>query len=205
MILLICTSTTVFVLAAAADDQQYHPNEESTGAIMMHVSSSSSNGAAASTTTLYHFPTTTRATAEAAATQEGFDMDTFMKEGNTSSTATATAEGAAEEEEHTEEEEEEHTEDHPYYAVLLPWFSTALGIGVFYLQSRHFHLVPYTCVMFIIGLCMGVGAVRSGFDDQLTESIAQWTNIHHETLFVVFLPGLLMKDALEVNAVYDMI
>jgi hypothetical protein len=109
--------------------------------------------------------------------------------------ASAEATEGEEEEEHADEEDHDQ---HPYYALLLPWFSVAVGIIVFYVQTRHFHLFPYTCVMFLMGLFMGVGAVRSGLDDQLTISIAQWTNIHHETLFVVFLPGLLMKDALEV-------
>lgn len=119
----------------------------------------------------------------------------------TTTTARATAEAAAvaeEGEEHTKEEKDEG-DAHPYYAVVFPWVSTAIGICIFYFQTRHFHLLPYTCVMFIIGVFMGVGAVRSGFHDQLTESIAKWSTIHYETLFVVFLPGLLMKDALEVR------
>jgi NhaP-type Na+/H+ or K+/H+ antiporter len=85
------------------------------------------------------------------------------------------------------------------YAVLMPWFVQAVGVVVFYILTRHVHAVPYTCVLFVTGTLMGVGAVRTGNSDQLTESISLWTNINAEVLFTVFLPGLLFKDALEIN------
>jgi NhaP-type Na+/H+ or K+/H+ antiporter len=100
---------------------------------------------------------------------------------------------------HTEEEEEVEEEIEQVYAVLMPWFVQAVGVVVFYMLTRHFHAVPYTAVLFVTGTVMGVGAVRSGFSDQLTLSISQWTNIDSEVLFCVFLPGLLFKDALEIN------
>lgn len=87
----------------------------------------------------------------------------------------------------------------PVYAVLMPWFVQAVGVVVFYLLTRHVHAIPYTCVLFVTGTLMGVGAVRTGNSDQLTESISLWTNINAEVLFAVFLPGLLFKDALEIN------
>jgi NhaP-type Na+/H+ and K+/H+ antiporter len=95
------------------------------------------------------------------------------------------------------EEEEEGIE--VVYAVLMPWFVQAVGVVVFYLLTRHVHAVPYTCVLFVTGTLMGVGAVRTQHSDQLTQSISLWTNINAEVLFTVFLPGLLFKDALEIN------
>ena len=90
-----------------------------------------------------------------------------------------------------------HTE--PVYAVVWPWFVVGLGIVVYYIKTRHFRVLPYTCDLFILGMCMGIGAAKTEFDDQLTESIEQWRSINHEVLFLVFLPGLLFKDALEVD------
>jgi hypothetical protein len=84
------------------------------------------------------------------------------------------------------------------YAVLLPWFVQAVGVVVFYILTRHVHAVPYTAVLFVTGTLMGVGAVRTGNSDQLTQSVSLWTNINAEVLFTVFLPGLLFKDALKV-------
>jgi hypothetical protein len=48
------------------------------------------------------------------------------------------------------------------YAVLMPWFVQAVGVVVFYILTRHVHAVPYTCVLFVTGTLMGVGAVRTG-------------------------------------------
>jgi NhaP-type Na+/H+ or K+/H+ antiporter len=114
-----------------------------------------------------------------------------------SSSETETAAGETIGSELAGHEEEEEIE--PAHAVLLPWFVLAVGVAVYYLISRYFHGVPYTCIMFITGMIMGVGAARSGFDDQLTESITLWRSINAEVLFAVFLPGLLFKDAIEIN------
>jgi NhaP-type Na+/H+ or K+/H+ antiporter len=46
---------------------------------------------------------------------------------------------------------------------------------------------------------MGAGATHSGLGDQLTQSITMWSGISHRVLFSTFLPGLLFKDALEIN------
>ena len=87
----------------------------------------------------------------------------------------ATAEG---------EEEEEHIE--PVYAVLMPWFVQAVGVVIYFLLTRIKYIrgLPYTCALFITGMFMGSGAVRTGFQDQLTESIGLWRAIDHEVLFL---------------------
>jgi NhaP-type Na+/H+ or K+/H+ antiporter len=95
--------------------------------------------------------------------------------------------------------EEHEEESEPAFAVLFPWFSEAVGVVVFFVLTRYMHALPYTGVMFIIGVFMGVGAIRSGLQDQLTQSINAWIGIDSEVLFTVFLPGLLFKDAIELN------
>jgi len=97
------------------------------------------------------------------------------------------------------EEGSEHHEVHDAYAVLLPWFVQALGVIVFFILTRQIHGLPYTAILFVVGLFMGYGASRTGATDQLTSSIILWTNIDSEVLFCVFLPGLLFKDAFETN------
>jgi NhaP-type Na+/H+ or K+/H+ antiporter len=87
----------------------------------------------------------------------------------------------------------------PAFAVLFPWFIQAVGICVFFIQTRTFHALPYTALLFLIGTVMGIGAAESGLADQLTESILLWTDINSEVLLVVFLPGLLFRDAFHVN------
>lgn len=94
---------------------------------------------------------------------------------------------------------EEGDEIRPEYAVLLPWFVQAVGVVTYFILTRYLHGIPYTCALFLLGVFMGAGAVRTGFDDQLTESIAIWRSIPEKVLFTVFLPGLLFKDAIEIN------
>jgi len=97
----------------------------------------------------------------------------------------------------------EHQEIEPAYAVLMPCFVVVVGVVVAYLLTRYVHFIPYTAVLFVIGVVMGVGSVLRPFQDssldQLTISIGQWADIDHEVLFLVFLPGLLFKDAFEIN------
>lgn len=100
-------------------------------------------------------------------------------------------------EEHGEGEHGEHPTDP--YAVLFPFFVMALGVFVYYLMTRYFHAIPYTAIMFLIGTIMGVGASLSGNVDQLTTSMLLWSNIDGHVILLVFLPGLLFWDALDVN------
>jgi len=93
----------------------------------------------------------------------------------------------------TKNESHEHT--HAVYAVLFPWFCQLLGIVFFFFMTRKFHAIPYSCLMFLIGTAMGAGASSSGAHDQLTQSILMWSKIDSHVLFLVFLPGLLFRDA----------
>eukprot|EP00457_Paulinella_chromatophora_P001742 gb/GEZN01001744.1/.p1 GENE.gb/GEZN01001744.1/~~gb/GEZN01001744.1/.p1 ORF type:complete len:783 (+),score=79.47 gb/GEZN01001744.1/:144-2492(+) len=87
----------------------------------------------------------------------------------------------------------------PAYAILFPWFAELVGVIAFFLLSRSIKVLPYTAVTFLVGVVMGIGAAKSGLSDQLTESIKMWNSIDSELLLVVFLPGLVFKDALEIN------
>ena len=87
----------------------------------------------------------------------------------------------------------------PPYALLFPWVTQAMGVIVFFLIHRFEIPVPYVGIMFCLGLVMGVGALRIGGDDQMTQSILQWSFIDSQLLLLVFLPGLIFRDAIEVN------
>lgn len=99
----------------------------------------------------------------------------------------------------TDEEGEEEPSGEPLFTVLFPWVAQALGIFVYFLLSRYLPAIPYTGVLFVFGVCMGAGASLSGLQDQLTQSISTWIGINYRVLFACFLPGLLFKDALEIN------
>jgi len=60
--------------------------------------------------------------------------------------------------------------------------------------------LPYTAVMFIIGTCMGVAAVRLDNVNILKEAtLKYWVRIDSEVLLLVFLPGLIASDALNMD------
>ena len=96
---------------------------------------------------------------------------------------------------------QDHYQEHleASHAIIFPWFVETIGLVVFFIMARYFRVVPYTAVMFVIGTIMGIGAVRAGRDDTLSESILMWQRIDSEVLLLVFLPGLIFKDALNVN------
>jgi len=87
----------------------------------------------------------------------------------------------------------------PVTAILFPWFSEIVGVVVFYVLSRYCHWLPFTAVMFLLGTLMGVSVTLRGETDDLAVSIVQWSKIDGHVLLLVFLPGLLFKDAFEVN------
>jgi len=108
--------------------------------------------------------------------------------------------------EHTEESgttshEEEHV--HPAHAVLFPSFVLTLGVLVYYVLSRYLHFLPYTAVMFLLGTIMGLVAAthyKNGRDGSyMNDTLIAWQNIDSEVLLLVFLPGLIFKDALGQN------
>ena len=94
----------------------------------------------------------------------------------------------------------------PTSAVLFPWVVEIIGVIVFFLLTRFEIAVPYAAIMFLIGVAMGYGALavseRLSLDqplDQMTASTLIWSNINSGVLLLVFLPGLIFRDAIEVK------
>jgi NhaP-type Na+/H+ or K+/H+ antiporter len=99
---------------------------------------------------------------------------------------------------HEESSEEEYKE--PGVAVLFPWFTVGIGILIYLVLSRWACWLPYTLVMFTLGTIIAVVALQTDNQNLLTESIVDyWIHIDGEVLLLVFLPGLLMKDAMSMN------
>jgi NhaP-type Na+/H+ and K+/H+ antiporter len=94
---------------------------------------------------------------------------------------------------------------YPAYTVLFPWFTQMLGVLLFFLLCKFECPVPFAAIMFLVGAACGVGSTlryeNQGTDglDQLSISVLQWSNIDSGVLLLVFLPGLIFRDAIEVN------
>jgi NhaP-type Na+/H+ or K+/H+ antiporter len=106
----------------------------------------------------------------------------------------ATSLASAAEDEHLDEEAPE-----PANAVLFPAWSLTLGVVAFYVLSRYARALPYTAVMFLLGTLMGITVELGDFHDHIGDSIRLWTGINSEVLLLVFLPGLLFRDAMSQN------
>jgi NhaP-type Na+/H+ or K+/H+ antiporter len=98
-------------------------------------------------------------------------------------------------------QEEDYTYGEPEDAVLFPWFVQILGVVVFFILARAkwIGMLPFTAVMFLLGMAMGMGAAMLDNSDRLTTSILQWSTINSQLIFLVFLPGLLFKDSFGLN------
>jgi hypothetical protein len=98
----------------------------------------------------------------------------------------------------------------PATAVLFPWVVQCLGVIVFFLLTRYEIPLPYAACMFLVGTFAGLGAVLLARKadtteslDQLSMSILQWSNINSAVLLLVFLPGLIFRDAIEGKKAQD--
>lgn len=84
-------------------------------------------------------------------------------------------------------------------AVLFPWFVQLLGSCVIYLLTNYNIGLPYAAVMFVLGAFMGAFVSWAGNDNALATSIKLWANIDGQLTLLIFLPGLIFKDAVEFN------
>lgn len=101
---------------------------------------------------------------------------------------------------HQQQQQQHVAETDPADAVLFPIFVIGIGVFVYLILSRWVPWMPYTAVMFALGACMAVAIIRLRNDDLISASIVDyWINIDGELLLVVFLPGLIFKDAFELN------
>lgn len=99
----------------------------------------------------------------------------------------------------TAEHETQETEIRSTYAVLFPWFAQILGVFVYFILSRYAHALPYTAVMFIIGLLIGFAEYRIDGTNAIHESAATWLTINGELILLIFLPGLLYLESYNID------
>ena len=97
----------------------------------------------------------------------------------------------------TQEEEEGQAET----AVFFPWFAQLLGIIVYYVLSRYARAIPFTAMMFLIGLAFGLGVELSPNEREnvASGSADTWMQIPGDLILLIFLPGLLYVDAYHID------
>ena len=100
---------------------------------------------------------------------------------------------------HLEDSDAAHT-------LLFPWVTQCIGVCLFFILTRYEIPVPYPALLFLIGTLIGWMAVSRATSvdetqdlDRWSTSVLQWSTIQSSVLLLVFLPGLIFRDALEVN------
>ena len=89
----------------------------------------------------------------------------------------------------------------PQFALLFPWIIEIVGILVQFLLIQFDSAVPYAAVMFLVGAGLGSFATwhSTGCCNAVVLSILQWTQIDSNVLLLTILPGLILRDAMELD------
>ena len=83
--------------------------------------------------------------------------------------------------------------------LYFPFVGLLCGAMVLYLQKRFLFFVPYTCLMFLLGVVFGLIHGAGADMGDFSGSIEQWINIDPHLLLTVFLPALIFSDAMKMN------
>lgn len=88
----------------------------------------------------------------------------------------------------------------PEHEVALCFMFVGLSVGslITYLISRYAHSIPYTVVLFLIGIILIQCVLFFDFR-VLGESVQQWSRIDPHLLLFSFLPALLFGEAMSLN------
>jgi hypothetical protein len=84
-------------------------------------------------------------------------------------------------------------EETAVYSVLFPWFTEIVGVIVYFFLSRYLHFIPFTAIMFIVGVFIGFSSKHN--NNAITFSASAWAGMQGELILLVFLPGLLFLDS----------
>jgi len=102
--------------------------------------------------------------------------------------------------------------DQPQHALVYPWVVQILGVMTMFVLHHYELPVPFAAVMFVWGMIMGILAFRLDGRDayasdeeattssrQFYNSIRIWSDIDSQVLLLVFLPGLIFRDAIDID------
>ena len=89
----------------------------------------------------------------------------------------------------------------PQFALLFPWIIEIMGIAVQFVLIQTGSPLPYAALMFLVGAALGSLATwhPTGCCHPVVLSILQWTQIDSNVLLLTILPGLILRDAMELD------
>eukprot|EP00804_Cyclotella_cryptica_P020988 CCRYP_009307-RB/>CCRYP_009307-RB protein AED:0.30 eAED:0.30 QI:298/0.75/0.8/1/0.75/0.6/5/0/529 len=89
-------------------------------------------------------------------------------------------------------------EDLSPYAILFPWFVQILAVFIYYVTTRYFRALPYTALVFILGMVVGYFTTGYGVN-AISDSASLWLKINGQVILLIFLPGLIFLDSFTIN------
>lgn len=82
-------------------------------------------------------------------------------------------------------------------SILFMFTGLSLGILITQLSSRLNESLPYTVIIFVIGIVIAViSQTRDGLWDT---SVQEWSSLDPETIIMIFLPPLVFGEAMSLN------
>ncbi|RYY84565.1 hypothetical protein EON63_09010 [archaeon] len=87
----------------------------------------------------------------------------------------------------------------PTNVILFLFFGLGCGIVVTQLLSYYGEILPYTVIMFLLGVFFSIADTNQGTFGQ---SVRDWVNIDADLMLFVFLPPLVFGEAMNLNWYY---
>ena len=81
-------------------------------------------------------------------------------------------------------------------AFIFLFLSLSLGTIITFILSRCAPYLPYTVIMFAIGIIISLGSVKNS---DIGESDSLWNSIDPHLILYIFLPALLFGEAMTLN------
>ncbi|KAJ1435051.1 Sodium/hydrogen exchanger family-domain-containing protein [Ochromonadaceae sp. CCMP2298] len=87
----------------------------------------------------------------------------------------------------------------PVDVMLFMFFGIGLGVLIMQVLNKIGDPLPYTCVVFLVGILLAVITTDNANGGVFAKSLNQWINIDAELLLFVFLPPLIFGEAMSLN------
>lgn len=84
------------------------------------------------------------------------------------------------------------------FLISLCRFCQSMAILIYYLLSRYLAFIPYTAIVFLLGVIIGYESDAST-QNTILFSALRWMNINGQVVLLIFLPGLIFLDAFTIN------
>lgn len=91
------------------------------------------------------------------------------------------------------------TSAEPENVIVFLFVSLFMGVLVTFALTRILPIVPYTAILFALGILFAFLLTGKHTENDLSESMQLWNSINPDLIFYLFLPPLLFSEAMSLN------